>query len=82
MSKKTLTLIAAAATLALTACVTPGGGQITTGNAATAATGAAGGATSVNANESLERCDAPSVRWLSMMVAAKNGLPALGKPPK
>ena len=59
MSKKTLTLLAAASTLVLTACVTPGGGQITTGNAATAATGAAGGATSVNANSSLERCDAP-----------------------
>nr|WP_314704470.1 hypothetical protein [uncultured Comamonas sp.] len=59
MSKKTLTLLAAASTLVLTACVTPGGGQITTGNAATAATGAAGGAASVNANSSLERCDAP-----------------------
>ncbi len=46
-------------TLALTACVTPGGGSITTGNAATASTGAAGGASSVNANPSLERCDAP-----------------------
>lgn len=39
--------------------MTPGGGTISTGTAPTAATGAAGGATSVNANPTLERCDAP-----------------------
>ena len=50
---------ALAGSLALAGCVTPGGGTISTGTAPTAATGAAGGATSVNANESLERCDAP-----------------------
>lgn len=53
------TATAALATLALTGCVTPGGGIVSSGNAPTASTGAAGGATSVNANESLERCDAP-----------------------
>lgn len=57
MTKKTF--IALAATLALAGCVTPGGGIVNTGTAPTAATGAAGGATSVNANPSLERCDAP-----------------------
>jgi len=35
------------------------GGTITTGTAPTAATGAAGGATSVNANDTLQRCDQP-----------------------
>ena len=59
MRKPSLRLLALLSTLALTACVTPGGGSITTGNAATASTGAAGGASSVNANPSLERCDAP-----------------------
>ena len=60
MSKKTtLRLAAVAFALALGGCVTPGGGTISTGTAPTAATGAAGGATSVNANPSLERCDAP-----------------------
>ncbi|HEY4664532.1 MAG TPA: hypothetical protein VIG85_06060 [Comamonas sp.] len=59
MSMKTLTLISAASALMLTACVTPGGGLVSTGNSGTAATGAAGGATSVDANDSLERCDAP-----------------------
>ena len=60
MSKKTtLRLAALASALALGGCVTPGGGTISTGTAPTAATGAAGGATSVNANASLERCDAP-----------------------
>ena len=60
MSKKTtLRLAAIASALALGGCVTPGGGTISTGTAPTAATGAAGGATSVNANASLERCDAP-----------------------
>src|SRR5574344_408281 len=59
MRKPSLRLLALLSTLALTACVTPGGGSITTGNAATASTGAAGGASSVNANASLERCDAP-----------------------
>lgn len=60
MSKKTFPGLAAVATsLALAGCVTPGGGVISTGSAPTAATGAAGGASSVNANASLERCDAP-----------------------
>ena len=60
MSKKTtLRLAAIASALALGGCVTPGGGTISTGTAPTAATGAAGGATSVNANSTLERCDAP-----------------------
>ncbi|GAB2484930.1 MAG: hypothetical protein ACN6O3_03810 [Comamonas sp.] len=61
MSKTSLSLrgAALAATVALAGCVTPGGGQITTGNSATAATGAAGGATSVNANPELQKCDAP-----------------------
>lgn len=60
MSKKTtLRLAAIASALALGGCVTPGGGTISTGTAPTATTGAAGGATSVNANSTLERCDAP-----------------------
>ena len=60
MSKKTtLRLAAIASALALGGCVTPGGGTISTGTAPTAATGAAGGATSVNANSTLERCEAP-----------------------
>lgn len=48
-----------AAAVALAGCVTPGGGLISSGSSPTAASGAAGGASSVNANESLERCDAP-----------------------
>ena len=61
MSKTSVSLrgAALAASVALAGCVTPGGGQITTGNNATAATGAAGGATSVNANPELQKCDAP-----------------------
>lgn len=59
MLKKTLPLITLASALALSGCVTPGGGLIKTGNNATAASGSAGGSTSVDANESLERCDAP-----------------------
>lgn len=61
MSKKNSLHLAAvaAASLALAGCVTPGGGTISTGTAPTAATGAAGGASSVNANPTLERCDAP-----------------------
>ena len=60
MSKQTtLRLAVLASALALGGCVTPGGGTISTGTAPTAAIGAAGGATSVNANASLERCDAP-----------------------
>lgn len=59
MSTKTLSLLMAASALTLSACVTPGGGLLSTGNASTAASGAAGGASSVNANDSLERCDAP-----------------------
>ncbi|MFA6615359.1 MAG: hypothetical protein WCS60_04660, partial [Hydrogenophaga sp.] len=60
MSKTTLKLAALAASLALAGCVTPGsGGIVSTGNNATAATGAAAGASSVNANSSLERCSEP-----------------------
>lgn len=61
MSKSQLTtpLLTLSCALVLTGCVTPGGGLLSTGNASTAASGAAGGQTSVNANESLERCDAP-----------------------
>ncbi|MGO4280696.1 hypothetical protein SAMN05216321_104274 [Cupriavidus sp. OV038] len=61
MPKKTsLRLAALAASLVLAGCAVPGGGgSISTGTAPTAATGAAGGASSVNANPSLERCDAP-----------------------
>lgn len=54
-----LRLATLTAALALAGCVTPGGGTVSTGTAPTAATGAAGGATSVNANATLERCDAP-----------------------
>lgn len=57
-SKLTTPLLTLASALALTGCVTTGG-TLSTGNAATAASGAAGGQTSVNANTSLERCDAP-----------------------
>ena len=53
-----LPLLTLTSALALTGCVTPGG-TISTGSAPTAASGAAGGATSVDANASLERCDAP-----------------------
>ncbi len=60
MSKTTLKLAALAASLAMAGCVTPGsGGIVSTGNSPTAATGAAGGASSVNANSNLQRCDAP-----------------------
>lgn len=61
MSKITTTLrwTALVSTLALAGCVTPGGGIVSTGTNATASTGAAGGATSVNANSTLQRCDAP-----------------------
>lgn len=61
MSKTTTSLrwVALASAITLVGCVTPGGGTISTGTAPTAATGAAGGATSVNANPTLERCDAP-----------------------
>lgn len=55
----TLRWTALAATITLAGCVTPGGGLLSSGTSPTAATGAAGGSTSVNANESLERCDAP-----------------------
>lgn len=54
-----LRLATLTAALALAGCVTPGGGTVSTGTAPTAATGAAGGATSVNANATLQRCDAP-----------------------
>ena len=60
MSKKiSLRAASLAASLVLAGCANMGGGSITTGTAPTAATGAAGGATSVNANPSLERCDKP-----------------------
>lgn len=50
---------ALACTLALAGCVTPGGGIVSTGTAATEAKGGAAGGTSVGANSSLQRCDAP-----------------------
>jgi hypothetical protein len=50
---------AVALCLTLTACGGIGGGRVTTGTSSTAATGAAAGGTSVGANASLERCDAP-----------------------
>ncbi|MBB3009076.1 hypothetical protein [Cupriavidus alkaliphilus] len=60
MPKKTSLRVAGLATsLVLSGCAAPGGGIISTGTAPTAATGAAGGATSVNANSALERCDKP-----------------------
>lgn len=49
---------AVAAALALTGCVAPGG-MVSTGGSPTAASGSAGGATSVGANASLQRCDSP-----------------------
>ena len=49
---------ALAAALALTGCVAPGG-TVSTGGSPTAASGSAGGATSVGANASLQRCDSP-----------------------
>lgn len=49
----------AAASLVLAGCANMGGGSISTGTGQTAATGAAGGAISVNANPMLERCDTP-----------------------
>lgn len=48
-----------ASSIALTACGGAGGGIISTGGSPTSASGSAGGATSVNANSSLQRCDAP-----------------------
>ncbi len=59
MLKKTLSFATLASTLALSGCLASGGGLINTSNAFTASKGAAGGAASVDANESLERCDAP-----------------------
>ena len=56
---QTLRLAALAASLALAGCVTPGGGLVSTGNNATAASGGAAGGTSVGANANLERCTAP-----------------------
>lgn len=50
---------ALAASLALAGCVTPGGGHVSTGNNATAASGGAAGGTSAGANPNLERCSAP-----------------------
>lgn len=52
-------LLALGCIAALTGCVTPGGGVVSTGNSATEARGAAAGGTSVGANASLQRCDAP-----------------------
>jgi hypothetical protein len=67
-----LRLSALALSLALAGCAAPGGGggiampsmpslggSVATGTAPTAASGAAGGATSVGANPTLERCTAP-----------------------
>ena len=50
---------ALAASLSLVGCVTPGGGIVSTGGNSTAASGSAGGSTSVGANASLQRCDSP-----------------------
>ena len=50
---------ALAASLSLVGCVSPGGGIISTGGNSTAASGSAGGSTSVGANSSLQRCDSP-----------------------
>jgi hypothetical protein len=58
MSKKTILRLAAlSAALTLAGCVTPGGGLLSSGSSPTASTGAAGGATSVDANSGLEHCD-------------------------
>jgi hypothetical protein len=54
-----LRLATLAALLSLTACASPGGGIISTGGNSTAASGSAGGSTSVGANSSLQRCDSP-----------------------
>src|SRR6218665_3713213 len=51
--------IALACTLSLAGCVTPGGGLVSSGTSATEAKGGAAGATSVDANSKLQRCDAP-----------------------
>lgn len=51
--------VALAASFAMVGCVTPGGGMVSTGNSATAATGGAAGGTSVGANPDLQRCSAP-----------------------
>jgi hypothetical protein len=51
------TALAVALIGSLGACVTPGGGMISTVNQTTAVSGAAGGATSAGADSSLERCD-------------------------
>jgi hypothetical protein len=59
MKKPTASLAVLAAALALAGCVTPGGGMVSTGTSATAATGAAAGGTSAGANANLERCAAP-----------------------
>lgn len=59
MKKTTASLAVLAAALALAGCVTPGGGMVSTGTSATAATGAAAGGTSAGANVNLERCAAP-----------------------
>ncbi|MDO5624923.1 MAG: hypothetical protein Q4G71_09565 [Pseudomonadota bacterium] len=50
---------AALAALALTGCVTPGGGTVSSGSSPTAVSGAAAGGTSAGAADSLERCSAP-----------------------
>ncbi|AMR81517.1 hypothetical protein [Cupriavidus nantongensis] len=59
MPNKTSLRVAGLATSLILAGCASGGGIISTGTAPTAATGAAGGATSVNANPTLERCDKP-----------------------
>ena len=43
----------------LAGCAQMGGGHITKGNSPSEARGGAAGSSSVNANSSLERCDAP-----------------------
>lgn len=51
--------IVLSSTLALTACVTPGGGVVSSGTSPTEARGGAAGGTSVGANSQLQRCAAP-----------------------
>jgi hypothetical protein len=52
-------VVLAGSVVALSACGGAGGGIISTGGSPTAASGSAGGSTSVNANSGLQRCDAP-----------------------
>jgi hypothetical protein len=57
--RRALSLAPLGGALLLAGCVTPGGGVVSTGTSQTASTGAAGDATSVGANTSLQRCNEP-----------------------